>query len=70
METHILEMLDSASTEDLWLGAEAVVDAALFRRALLGFRPLSTEERLNLVNAVFDDPSLIGALFSGNDGLH
>ena len=70
VETYILEMLDSASAEELWLAAEAIVDAALYRRALIGLPVLSTEDRTELIQEIFEEPSRAASLFFGTGALH
>ncbi|GEM_PF-7079378 len=70
VETDILEMLATASAEELWQASEAVVDAALHRRMVVGLPPISTEERLEMVQEIFEDPARVAALFLGTGVLH
>ena len=62
------ELLERASQRDLRMAAEAVVDAAIWRHRLRadtlgGFRDVSEEIRLALIEMIFEDPSLTPSLF-------
>ena len=61
--------LASATQHDLFLAAEAVVDTALCCHRLRSDLEISDDTRLMLIQAVYKDPSLTGALLTG-DMLH
>ena len=62
------ELFERASQRDLRMAAEAVVDAAIWRHKLRadtlgGFRDVSEETRLALIEMIYEDPSLTPSLF-------
>lgn len=56
----------STTQHDLLLAAEAVVDAALWCHRLRSDLEISEDTRLMLIQAVYKDPSLTGALLTGD----
>ena len=65
-QNRLKNRLASASEQDLFWAAEAVVDAALWANRARHHTEVTAETRLLLIEAIFADPSLTRSLFQNS----